>query len=80
MSGTSLAVALPFRLTKIVVTPGRVKLRMKSSCGVSCSVRSSRSVTCCIVSSSVAPGQAAETVIVLMTNEGSSLRPSFMNE
>ena len=31
MSGISLAVALPFRLTKIVVTPARVKLRRKSS-------------------------------------------------
>ncbi len=28
MSGTSFAVALPFKLTKIVVSPARVKLRM----------------------------------------------------
>ncbi len=76
MSGTSLAVALPFRLTKIVVTPARVKLRRKSSFGVSCSLRSSRSVTCLSVSSTVAPGQAACTTIVLMMKAGSSLRPS----
>ena len=30
----------------MVETPARVKLRRKSRCGVSCSVRSSRSVTC----------------------------------
>ena len=35
-----LAVVSPFRLTKIVVTPALVKLRKKSRCGVSCSVRS----------------------------------------
>ena len=38
------------------MTPARVKLRRKSSFGVSCSVRSSRSVTCLSVSSTVAPG------------------------
>ena len=80
MSGTSFAVALPLRLTKIVVSPARVKLRMKSSCGVSWSLRSSRSVTCLRVSSIVAPGHAAWTTIVLMTKVGSSLRPRLMKE
>ena len=76
MSGISLAVVLPLRLTKIVVTPARVKLRRKSSFGVSCSLRSSRSVTCFSVSSTLAPGHAACTTIVLMMKVGSSLRPS----
>src|SRR5215469_7956398 len=76
MSGMSLAAVLSLRLTKIVVTPARVKLRKKSSFGVSCSVRSSRSVTCLSMSSTPAPGQAACTTMVLMTKEGSSLRPS----
>jgi hypothetical protein len=75
--GICRAPVLSLRLTKIVVTPARVKLRRKSSCGVSCSVRSSRSVTCLSMSSTLAPGHAACTTIVLMTNEGSSLRPSF---
>ena len=60
----------------MVVLPAIVKLRRKSSLGVSCSFRSSRSVTCLRVSSTVAPGHAAWTTIVLMMKEGSSLRPS----
>ena len=60
----------PCRLTKIVVTPALVKLRRKSRCGVSCSLRSSRSVTCFSVSSTVAPGQAACTTMVLMMKVG----------
>jgi hypothetical protein len=61
----------------MVVTPARVKLRRKSRCGVSCSLRSSRSVTCFSVSSTVAPGHAADTTIVLMMKVGSSARPSL---
>ena len=76
MSGILFARVLSLRLTKIVVTPARVKLRKKSRFGVSCSVRSSRSVTCLSMSSTLAPGHAACTTIVLMTNDGSSLRPS----
>src|SRR5262249_51226834 len=79
MSGTSLARVLSLRLTKIVVTPARVKLRRKSRFGVSCSVRSSRSVTCLSMSPTLTPGHAAWTTMVLMTNEGSSLRPSRTN-
>ena len=45
MSGTLLGGVFPFRLTKIVVEPARVKLRRKSRLGVSFSVRSIRSVT-----------------------------------
>jgi hypothetical protein len=50
---------------------------MRSKWGVSCRVRSSRSVTCCRVSSIVAPGQMAETTIVRTVKAGSSFRPSF---
>jgi hypothetical protein len=64
------------RSTKIVVAPGRVKLRTRSRWRVSCSLRSIRSVTCSSVSSSVAPGQAAETIIVRKVKAGSSARPS----
>jgi hypothetical protein len=39
-----------------------------------------RSVICSSVSSSVAPGHCAVTVMALMVNVGSSLRPSFMYE
>jgi hypothetical protein len=58
-----------------VVTPARVRLRSVSTPGNSCSLRSIRSVTCWAVSSSVAPGQAACTTMVLMVKAGSSLRP-----
>ena len=76
MSGTLLGGVLPFRLTKIVVEPARVKLRRKSRLGVSFNVRSIRSVTCSSVSSRVAPGQPACTTMVRKVNAGSSLRPS----
>ncbi len=75
IAGISGAVTEPFRSTKIVVEPARVKLRRLSRPGSSCSLRSIRSVTCCSVSSIVAPGQAACTTIVLMVKDGSSLRP-----
>ena len=68
--GNLLGVGAAFKLTKMVVTPARVKLRRKSRCGVSCSLRSSRSVTCLSVSSTVAPGQAACTTMVLMMKDG----------
>ena len=70
-----LAGVLPFRLTKMVVTPALVKLRRKSRFGVSLSLRSIRSVTWSSVSFRVAPGHAACTTIVLKVNAGSSLRP-----
>ncbi len=62
------------------VTPALVKLRRKSTFSTSCSLRSSRSVTCSTVSSSVAPGQFAWTTIVRKVNGGSSLRPSVEYE
>ena len=68
---------LPSRSTKIVVLPARVKLRSRSTCGASWSVRSSRSVTWSSVSWSVAPGQAAPTTMVRIVNAGSSARPSL---
>ena len=74
-SGTRLAGVSSRKLTKMVVLPGRVKERTKSRLGTCWMVRSSRSVTCRMVSSSVAPGQAACTTIVLMVKAGSSLRP-----
>ena len=80
VSSTSRPVVAPSRLTKMVVTPGRVKLRMKSRCGVSSRVRSSRSVTWSIVSSMVAPGQTAFTTMVRTVKGGSSARPSRKKE
>jgi hypothetical protein len=56
---------------------GVVMLRLKSSDSSSSSLRSMRSVTCRVVSSTEAPGQAALIVIVLMTKDGSSSRPRF---
>jgi hypothetical protein len=55
--------------------PGRVIDRTASRPVVSSSLRSSRSVSCCCVSSSVAPGQTAVTSIVLIVKDGSSSRP-----
>src|SRR3974390_3588457 len=57
------------------VEPARVKLRRKSRFGVSLRVCSMRSVTWSSVSSRLAPGQAAWTIIVLKVNAGSSWRP-----
>ena len=77
VSETSRPWVLPTRSTKMVVVPARVKLRRLSRFGTSCRVRSSRSVTCCMVSSSVAPGQIAPTTMVRKVKGGSSARPSL---
>ena len=60
----------------MVTTPGLVIDRTWSRPVVSCSRRSSRSVSWFCVSSIVAPGQTAMTSMVLMVKEGSSSRPS----
>ena len=60
--------------------PGRRVAADGSRWRVSCNVRSSRSVTCFSVSSTVAPGQAAATIMVRMVIAGSSPRPRRRND
>jgi hypothetical protein len=60
----------------MVVSPGLEKLRILSTYGVSCSLRSSLSVTCWAICTAVAPGQRAEMTIARKVNGGSSSWPS----
>lgn len=75
VGATSRALVVGLRLTKMIVWPAVVTLRLKSRLSSSSSFFSIRSVTCLVVSSTEAPGQLAWISMVLMVKLGSSSRP-----
>jgi hypothetical protein len=81
MSGTlPLGSVMVFsRLTQIHASPGFDALIRLSRYGVSCSLRSILSITCCSICSALAPGHSTRIGMLRMVQSGMSVWPRFRN-